>query len=102
MITTIKEYKKLNENLIVPSTESGTMSFWHGGNLDDIDDVLHKSGHWEYGPGLYMTTSWHVVQKYSKGSRKLYMLTVKKGIDLKNTNLDLSIILEFIFHLILG
>jgi len=45
-----------------------TMSFWHGGNLDDYDDVIaHKKGRSEFGPGLYLTTSWDVVQKYRKG-----------------------------------
>ena len=75
------------------------MSFWHGGNLDnldDINDIAHKGGRYEFGPGIYMTTSWHVAQKYAKGSRKLYLLTVKKGIDLKNTDLDLSVVTEFI------
>ena len=75
MITTINEFRKIMEGA------RETMTFWHGGNLDTSTDVSHKTGRWEYGPGLYLTTQFDVVQKYAKGSRKLYRVVVEKGVD---------------------
>ena len=79
------------------------MTFWHGGNLDDYDDDLaHKSGHWEFGAGLYLTTSYNVVQKYAKGSRKLYQVTVEKGVDLNYNYLPLNVFYDFVKSNIIG
>jgi hypothetical protein len=62
-----------------------TMTFWHGGNLDDYDDVIaQKNGRYEYGAGLYLTTSFDVVSKYTKGSRKLYLITVENGVEISD------------------
>lgn len=104
MIRTINEFKRhrqnvslLNETLILPSTEPGTMSFWHGGNLDDYDQTIsHKGGRWEYGPGLYLTTQYDTAKKYAKGSRKFYMVTVSKGQDLNDTMLPLDAVKLFL------
>lgn len=94
----IKEQKldllksSLNEN-----EDVNTMTFWHGGNLDSYDDnISQKSGRYEYGPGLYLTTSYDVVKKYIKGGRKLYKVTVSKGIDLDDSYIDNNIVLDFI------
>lgn len=74
MVTTMDQYLESNKS---------TMTFWHGGDLDDIDNNLsHKGGRWEFGPGLYLTTQYDVVQKYAKGSRKLYKVTVEHGREL--------------------
>lgn len=91
MITSINEFKHILE-----STKE-TMTFWHGGNLDGnyYDGVTHKAGNWEHGPGLYMTTQYDVVQKYAKGSRKLYTVTVEKGIDINDVYLPLDVVTEF-------
>lgn len=87
----------VSESVIAPSTETGTMSFWHGGNLDDYDlGVSHKPGRWEYGPGLYLTTQYDTAKKYAKGSRKFYMVTVREGIDLNNSNLSVSVFSKFV------
>jgi len=92
MITTINEFRKIYESV----TEE-TMTFWHGGNLDDYEDgVSHKSGQWEHGPGLYLTTQYDVVQKYSRGSRKLYKVTVLKGVDINDVYLPVKIVAEFV------
>ncbi len=90
MITTINEFKQLLE-----STKE-TMTFWHGGNLDDMGDVAHKSGRWEHGPGLYLTTQYDVVQQYAKGSRKLYKVTVEKGNSLDDVRLPIANVMEFV------
>ena len=90
----IKSYSKLHEQQIVPSTEKGTMSLWHGGNLDA--EVSFKKGRYEYGPGLYLTTSYETVIKYAKGSRKMYMVTVEEGTDIKDVYLEIADINEFV------
>jgi len=76
---------------------ASTMTFWHGGNLDMYDDyVAHKGGRWEYGPGLYLITHYDTAKKYAKGSRKLYRVTVEKGVDVYDAKLPLEVIQTFI------
>lgn len=59
------------------------MKFWHGGNLDSFDpsqnDFNQKSGAYEYGPGLYLTTHYETATKYAKGNKKLYVVEVEPG-----------------------
>jgi hypothetical protein len=89
---------RISEAVIAPSSEEGTMSLWHGGNLEDAydDTISHKKGRWEYGPGLYLTTQYDTASKFAKGSRKFYMITVKKGTDLKDVQLPMTVIQEFV------
>lgn len=85
----------LKEELL--KKDGGTMHFWHGGNLDEIKDtVAHKKGRYEYGAGLYLTTSHNVVEKYIKGGRTLYYVVVEKGNDLSDVDLDLDNVNEFV------
>jgi hypothetical protein len=89
--------KILKEAIITPPQIPNTMNFWHGGNLEDNQDVVaHKGGRWEYGAGLYLTTSFTGVQKYAKGSRKLYMVTVEKGTEINSVYLPINVIQPFI------
>lgn len=75
----------------------GTTNFWHGGNLDSYDDVIaQKNGRYEYGPGLYLTTQFEVAQKYAKGSRKMYLVTVTSGVDISNAALPEQEVISFI------
>ena len=60
--------------------QAGTLTLWHGGNLDEYNEsIAHKRGRWEFGPGLYLTSHWETARKYSKGSRKLYRITIQSG-----------------------
>lgn len=88
----------LYEATIQVPTDPGTMTFWHGGNLDDAFDetIAHKKGRWEYGPGLYLTTHYDTALKYAKGGRKLYMITVKKGVAIDDVKFDLETINGFL------
>ncbi len=73
------------------------MQFWHGGNLDDYKDFPTQSkGRYEYGPGLYLTTHYDTAKKYSKGSRKLYLIDVEVGIDATKSFIDNNSAFEFI------
>lgn len=90
-----KQY--LTEKVIEPSKVKGTLTLWHGGKLDFIEDQMKfKKGRTEYGPGLYLTTHYQTALKYSKGSRKLYQVIIEKGKDAANTKLPLSEVKEFI------
>jgi hypothetical protein len=87
----------LNENKIEIPNIPNTMNFWHGGNLDDYTDIIaQKNGRYEFGPGLYITTNYDTAVKYSKGKRKLYIITVEKGVDITDAFLDLDVIMNFI------
>ena len=74
--------------------ESQTMSFWHGGNLENA--IQARSGRWEYGPGLYLTTNWHTAKSFAKGSRKLYMVTVEKGVNIREASIDVDVVKNFV------
>jgi hypothetical protein len=75
------------------------MQFWHGGNLNNYDEnIAQKNGRYEYGAGLYLTTHYDTALKYSKGSRKLYLITVDKGNDINNSFLNLDDIKEFVLN----
>lgn len=99
-----KVRKILSENQYVEIPEvPGTMNFWHGGNLNDYNDIIaQKNGRYEYGPGLYITTSYDVASKYSKGSRKLYLITVEKGKDIQDSFLSLGSVKSFIDKYVIG
>jgi hypothetical protein len=89
--------KILQESIIVPPQIPGTMNFWHGGNLDEYDDVIaQKSGRYEYGPGLYIITKYEVASKYAKGSRKMYLITVEKGVDINDVFFNFDTAKEFV------
>lgn len=83
-------------NIIEKDTNPNHMTFWHGGNLDDISIKGNKSGRSVYGSGLYLAKHYEDVQKYTKGSRKLYKVVVEKGTDIKDVKLDISAVIEFI------
>lgn len=68
--------------------------FFHGGNLDKMDYqeiIAPKTGRFEYGIGLYLTTSREVAEKYSKGSRKLYLVELENNIvDLNSVKVNIN------------
>lgn len=85
------------ENYITPPNIPNTMNFWHGGNLNEFNDVIsQKNGRYEFGPGLYLITHHDTAMKYAKGSRKLYLISVEKGVDLSDAMLDINAVMEFI------
>lgn len=95
----IKSFNSFNEakQIIEIPTTPNTITLWHGGNLDDLKNSLsHKTGRFEYGAGLYLTNSYEVVKNYAKGSRKLYLVTIEKGKEIKDCLLPFSKCLEFI------
>lgn len=83
-------------NIIEKDKNPNYMTFWHGGNLDDISVKGNKRGRSVYGSGLYLAKHYEDVQKYAKGSRKLYKVVVEKGSDIKDVKLDISVAMEFI------
>lgn len=92
----VAKFLKTSE-LIVPSSEPGTLSLWHGGNLDNLESfTTQKKGRYEYGSGLYLTTHYQTASKYSKGSRRLWLVTISKGNDGKTANLNMENVKTFV------
>ena len=87
----------MKEVIISPSTTPGTISLWHGGRLDNAyyETISHKKGRWEFGPGLYLTSHYQTAQKYAKGSRRLYLITIAKGNDARNTNIPIDNVINW-------
>ena len=76
------------------------MIFWHGGDLSDISNTFkQQTKRQEYGPGLYLTTSYDVVSKYIKGGRKLYRVEVALGNSLEDSDIPYDIVIEFLNEL---
>lgn len=98
IIITEEQFKRLVEDDIVAPDIPNTMTFWHGGNLDDYSEesIAQKSGRFEYGPGLYLITKYSEAIKYAKGNRKLYMVTVEIGNDLDDTKINFDEVTKFI------
>jgi hypothetical protein len=93
----------LSETTVTPPNIPNTLNFWHGGNLDNYNDIIaQKNGRYEYGPGLYLTTHYETAHKYSKGSRKMYLITVQLGNDIQDTFLNLYDILPFINQFVIS
>lgn len=87
----------ITENTVELTKEPGTMSLWHGGNLtSDLVLIPQKNGRFEYGAGLYATTHYDTARKYSKGSRKLYLLTLSQGTDANKAHVEYDKALGFI------
>jgi GNAT superfamily N-acetyltransferase len=75
----------------------GKMELYHGGNLDEYNDVIaQKSGRYEYGAGLYLTTHQDTARKYAKGSRRLYKITITEGVDINDATISTDNINAFI------
>ena len=91
----MKRYIFKFENYDIPNPI--TTDFWHGGNLDNYEDTIsHKSGRYEYGSGLYLTTHKETALKYAKGQRKLYKVTVENGVNIDDAILTMDVCREFI------
>lgn len=87
----------INEENIIPPNIPNTKNFWHGGNLDDyVDNIAHKKGRYEYGPGLYAITKYDVAKKYAKGNRKLYLLTIENGNEISDMFIDRKAVNYFV------
>lgn len=96
----MRAHEFITEDRIEPSTEPGTLSLWHGGNLER-DISSQKRGRMEYGPGLYLTTHFDTARKYSKGSRKFYLITIRKGNNAEDVSINYNTVMEFIkYHTI--
>lgn len=85
----MKSMMGIKEDGITLEKNPNVMYFFHGGNLDDVrDDIQQKIQRQEYGPGLYLITDYSQALKYSKGNRKLYLVTVEKGTDINDAEFD--------------
>jgi hypothetical protein len=101
----IKKLLKENlviENIITPPLITNTRNFWHGGNLSEYSDIIaQKNGRYEFGAGLYLTTQYDIAKKYSRGSRKLYIVTVSLGNDIHDSFIETEKAINFIKQFVL-
>ena len=89
-------------NKVLHQSQQQTMTLWHGGNLDK--GPPSRSGaprgtartRYEYGPGLYLTTSYSIAAQYAKGVRRLYQVTIGKGTDIREVEIPLADIKAFL------
>lgn len=74
-----------------------TMNFWHGGNLDNMKtDFKFNKNRIMFGIGLYLAKKYEVAKKYSKGNRKLYLVTVENGNDINDSIFNTDSCVEFV------
>jgi hypothetical protein len=79
--------------------ENNIISLWHGGR--DLHLSYHKpkvcaKGRWEHGPGLYLTTHYETARKYAKGGGATYKVELELGNHIKNIDLHIDNILDFV------
>lgn len=95
-------YSILTEDIEIPNIPN-TTNFWHGGNLSEYNEsIAQKNGRYEYGAGLYLITKYDIAKKYSKGSRKLYLVTVENGNDISDSYLTQESVISFINTHVIG
>lgn len=93
----------IKEQVVTPPDIPDSQTFWHGGNIDNVyDDINYAKGRYEYGPGLYLTTSYELAKDYAKGTRKLYMVTVQNGNDLADSSISKQSAYEFMSAYVIG
>jgi len=96
-LSRIKGMMGIKEEEIQITQEPGTMLFFHGGDLDDINaDYQQKSAKQKFGAGLYLITKYDVAIKYAKGSRKFYLVSVAHGTDLNDKIFPLETVMQFL------
>lgn len=91
-------YSLQNYGKQVVKSAAATLTLWHGGNLDEAYDetMAHRKGRWEFGPGLYLTTHYSTAQKYSRGGRRLYRITIAQGNEASKTVIPFEDAVQFV------
>ena len=93
----------IKEQVVAPPDIHNSQTFWHGGDLDVYDDTIaHRKSRVEYGPGLYLTTHYGTAQKYARGGRKLYMVTIANGNDMNDVRLPMTAVNDIIVNLVVA
>lgn len=80
------------------------ITLWHGGrNLDSDYQEFKPSrkNRWEYGPGLYLTTHYDRALKYAKGNGRTYQVHVQEGNDIKDVELNIADVNNFIANYVI-
>lgn len=84
--------------------QENIIKLWHGGRYleSSYKENIPCKGLWEYGPGLYLTTSYERARKYAKGGGSTYAVEVLKGNDIDKVDLSIEVVQEFIFNHVIG
>jgi len=74
------------------------ITLWHGGRSleSSYRENTAAKGLWEYGPRLYLTTSYQRASSYAKGGGSTYKVEVSLGGDIRDVTLDLQAAYKFI------
>ena len=57
------------------------LQLWHGGRLEGpAEPRPSRSGHYESGPGIYLTTQYERARRYSRGGKSTYIVTLSTPI----------------------
>lgn len=82
--------------LIRDIVEGSEIELWHGGGSYFYTHTIepNKRNRWEYGPGLYLTTSFRTASRYRK--KKLYRVKIKRGTDISKVSIPVGEVEKFI------
>lgn len=88
---------KLAEQLLEDSSED-SITMYHGGRALYLRDPIRPSrtGRWEYGPGLYLTSSYLQARQYAKGGGRVYEVTFSKKRPIDGVRIDLQEAIRFV------
>jgi hypothetical protein len=96
-LSKMRNMMDISEEMIEIPDDSDLMNFFHGGDLDDIKyDIQQKSDRQQYGSGLYLTTYYDVAKKYARGNRKMYLVSVQKGVDIRDKKVGTETLMRFL------
>ena len=74
------------------------LQLWHGGRYleSNYRDMICAKNKWEYGPGLYLTTSYLRAKQYAKGGGNTYLVDLDLGTEIDKVNIKMDMVLSFI------
>lgn len=78
--------------------EADTFQMWHGGRITGMAEVRPgRSGHYEYGAGIYLTTAYETARRYARGGKATYIVEVQRPLRwLEQTRGDVADMIQWV------
>lgn len=78
-----------------------TITLFHGGNTrfqhDWREITPNKKGRWEFGVGIYLTNKRSIAESYTKGSRRLYAVSIStNATNMEDIEIDVDNVITFL------